>query len=137
MSIDNCSKDSTLAIIQEAAEADSRIHYISLVKNVGYQRSLVCALSNCVMPKTDGHNDLKPQVSQDLFAFLDVDCEDPPEMMLAFIEIQQKGYDVVYGERLVREEPQSIENIRKIFYRLTRSDQSKGFVLLPHRWVVE
>jgi len=127
---DNCSSDGTLAAIRTIAEADSRVYYISLAKNVGYQRSLHCALSNCAFPSPTfpswtfpsavSPSGFVPNLQRDLFAFIDVDCEDPPEMIIEFVQMHKQGYDVVYGERVDREEPQSIQNIRKFFYRLTK-----------------
>jgi dolichol-phosphate mannosyltransferase len=103
---DNCSTDATLDKIHQIAQDYSNIYYISLAKNVGYQRSLHCALSKC---------------TGDLIVIIDVDCEDPPEMILEFIEAYHKGYDVVYGERVDRaDEPKYLQNMRKLFYRLTR-----------------
>ncbi|MFO0670810.1 MAG: glycosyltransferase [Polyangiaceae bacterium] len=51
---------------------------------------------------------------------IDVDCEDPPEMIPRFIERWLAGVDVVYGLRDKREEFFLMHLGRKLFYRATR-----------------
>jgi dolichol-phosphate mannosyltransferase len=46
-------------------------------RNVGYQKSLAAGLQ---------------QVAGDLFVFIDVDCEDPPEMIAEFIDRYRKRW---------------------------------------------
>jgi len=46
-----------------------------------------------------------PQAAGDAICVIDVDCEDPPEMIPTFIQHWEAGYDVVYGERDRRAEP--------------------------------
>jgi dolichol-phosphate mannosyltransferase len=74
-------------------------------RNVGYQNSLACGLRNAV---------------GDLFAFIDVDCEDPPELISEFVHFHEQGYDIVYGERVDREEPEIWKACRRLFYRLLK-----------------
>lgn len=112
--LNNASTDGTQRVVEDLCRRHENTFLITLSKNVGYQRSLECGLRN-----TPG----------DLFAFIDVDCEDPPEMLLEFVAAQQRGYDVVYGERVDREEPESIKRMRKIFYRLTRAIADEEIIL--------
>jgi dolichol-phosphate mannosyltransferase len=51
---------------------------------------------------------------------IDVDCEDPPEMIPLFIKKWQAGFDIVYGQREDRPEPRILVSIRKLFYRVLR-----------------
>lgn len=110
----NASTDSTLQSIEEIRKQDSRVFVISLSANVGYQRSLECGLRNC---------------KGDLFAFIDVDCEDPPEMLLEFIRAYEEGYDIVYGERTDREEPEYVKFLRKVFYRVLKALADEEVIL--------
>lgn len=102
---DNRSTDSTLSEIREICASNSDVYAIALSANVGYQCSMDCALRTC-------HGDI--------FGFIDVDGEDPPEMILQFMELYEKGYDIVYGDRVDREEVFIIKFLRKVFYRLLR-----------------
>jgi dolichol-phosphate mannosyltransferase len=72
-------------------------------RNAGYHASLECGLQNA---------------TGDLFVFIDVDCEDPPEMILEFVEKHEQGFDIVYGERVDRHESRAMKGTRKFFYRL-------------------
>jgi dolichol-phosphate mannosyltransferase len=110
----NCSSDDTLAAIEQIRKTDKDVYVISLSANVGYQRSLECCLRNC---------------KGDLFAFIDADCEDPPEMILEFIRAHEQGFDIVYGERGDREEPDYVIFLRKVFYRILRAMADEDVIL--------
>src|SRR5258708_31034150 len=83
-------------------------------RNVGYHASLECGLRNAV---------------GDLLVFIDVDCEDPPEMILEFVEKYEQGYDIVYGERVDRSESKVMKKARKFFYRLLRAVADEEILL--------
>jgi dolichol-phosphate mannosyltransferase len=104
--LNNASSDGTLDAILELRRASRKISVISLSANVGYQRSLECGLRNAI---------------GDIFVFIDVDCEDPPELLAEFVTAYESGYDIVYGERVDREEPTVLKLFRKAFYRVLRA----------------
>lgn len=110
--VDNCSSDGTLDIIRGLRGQDSRVFFLGLSINVGYQRSMECGLRNAV---------------GDFFVVIDVDCEDPPEMIEDFIKVQKQGFDIVYGERVDRTEGALIKGLRKVFYRVTRFISDEHF----------
>jgi polyisoprenyl-phosphate glycosyltransferase len=112
--IDNCSVDSTLKVIQQLAENDNNVYYLGLSKNFGYQKSIECGIKNA---RGDG------------FIIIDVDCEDPPEMIESFLKKYEEGYQIVYGKRVDREEIWFLKLFRKIFYLLTRSVSDENFNL--------
>lgn len=60
---------------------------------------------------------------------IDVDCEDPPEMIPRFIEKWLAGADVVYGIRDKREEFILMHWARKMFYRVIRGVGDHDIVL--------
>jgi len=49
------------------------------------------------------------------FVFIDVDCEDPPEMISSSWEKYEQGNDIVYGERVDRHESKAMKRARKFF----------------------
>jgi glycosyltransferase involved in cell wall biosynthesis len=110
----NASSDATLESIARIRATDPDVFVLTLSRNVGYQRSVECALRT-----TKG----------DLFVVIDVDCEDPPEMIPEFLLNYKEGYDVVYGERVDRTEPTWIKNLRKVFYRVMRSVADENIIL--------
>jgi polyisoprenyl-phosphate glycosyltransferase len=79
---------------------------ITLSANVGYQRSLEAGLRT---------------LEADLYVMIDVDCEDPPEMIVGFLDAHESGYEVVYGERVDRDEPPALKATRRLFYRILRT----------------
>lgn len=112
--LDNASEDATRERVRAIIEDNPRVFLISLSRNFGYQRSLECGLRT-----SDG----------DVFQIIDVDCEDPPEMILQFLEEHENGHDIVYGLRAQRDEAWLIHQLRKVFYRLTRAFADENFVL--------
>src|SRR6266511_3583292 len=104
--INNASSDRTLAAILSLRERYSWIHAISLSRNVGYQRCIECGLGT---------------IDSDLYVIIDVDCEDPPELIETFVSSFEEGFDVVYGERVDREEPAVLKSTRRFYYRIMRA----------------
>jgi glycosyltransferase involved in cell wall biosynthesis len=112
--MNNASTDSSLDAIMNLRAMHDWVHVITLSRNFGYQASLTCGLTNAVGDAT---------------IFIDVDCEDPPEMIPDFIQHWQSGFDIVYGQRVSRPESRVMVVARKIFYRLTRLIADNDFIL--------
>ena len=103
--LNNASTDKSFDVISELRKDFNFVHLITLSSNVGYQKSIECGLRNA---------------KGDIFVVIDVDCEDPPEMILKFIEHYEKGFDLVYGLRADRSENSAMKLTRKFFYHLVR-----------------
>lgn len=114
--LDNHSTDASNAVIQEIIRARDDVYVIRMSRNVGYQKSLETGIRT---------------VGSDLYAFIDVDCEDPPEMLLRFAEKMGEGCDLVYGIRTDRPEPDHIKRMRRMFYRVLNSisDEESLFLM--------
>ena len=86
--VDDGSEDATLAAILQAHQADPRIRALSLSRNFGKEAALTAgldhALGQAVIP-------------------IDVDLQDPPEVIGAMLAKWRDGYEVVYGVRTNRE----------------------------------
>jgi glycosyltransferase involved in cell wall biosynthesis len=102
----NASTDETVEQIEAITRENPNVYLITISKNVGYQASLECGLRTA---------------RGDIFVFIDVDCEDPPEMIPDFIHWYEQGFDIVYGERVDRTEPKWIMLGRKGFYRVLKA----------------
>ncbi|MEO8797030.1 MAG: glycosyltransferase, partial [Polyangiaceae bacterium] len=85
-----------------------------LSRNYGYQASISAGM---------GH------ARGDAIANIDVDCEDPPEMIPRFIERWLDGADVAYGIRDKREEFFLMHLGRKLFYRVMKKIADHEIVL--------
>lgn len=112
--IDNGCTDNSLEIIHRLHQEYRDVYVIVLSRNFGYQ----CALETGLRT-----------VQADLYAMIDVDCEDPPEMLTEFLKHHEQGYDIVYGERLDRPESVVLKGVRRLFYKLTRAVADDNFVL--------
>jgi dolichol-phosphate mannosyltransferase len=103
--LNNASTDKSYEVISEIRSHNNFVYMISMSSNVGYQKSIECGLRNS---------------KGDVFVIIDVDCEDPPEMILEFVEHYEKGFDLVYGLRSDRSENKTMKLFRKFFYHLVR-----------------
>ena len=112
--INNASTDGTLNIIRTIRAQDPTVQVISQSRNFGYQASVLCGLTN---------------VKGEAYVIIDADCEDPPEMIPAFIEKWEEGYDLVYGKRVWRPESAAIVAARRLFYRLTNKIADSDFII--------
>ena len=112
--LNNASADGTTGAIDAVAAQWPETYVVSMSRNVGYQSSL------------DGGLRL---IEADLYVIIDVDCEDPPEMILQFIEHYEQGFDIAYGERVDRPEPTAIKSARKFFYRLLQKIADEEIIL--------
>ncbi len=111
----NASRDRSRQIIFDLCDSDADVSVITLSRNFGYQSSVECGLRHA---------------AGDLIVVINVDCEDPPEMIAAFVEQHETGgYDIVYGERADRPEWRLVKLGRKVFYRFTRLVADDAFFL--------
>ena len=100
---DNHSTDRTFAVLQEVAAGDPRVRVFRFSRNFGFQRSILTGYMQC---------------RGDAAIQLDVDLQDPPELISVFLDKWQAGADVVYGIRTERSEGRVITFARSLFYRL-------------------
>jgi glycosyltransferase involved in cell wall biosynthesis len=86
--VDDGSEDNTLAAILRAHQRDPRVRALSLSRNFGKEAALTAGLDfaagQAVIP-------------------IDVDLQDPPEVIGAMLAKWRDGYEVVYGVRTNRE----------------------------------
>lgn len=82
--IDDGSQDATLAAIITANLADPRIRAISLSRNFGKEAALSAGLEHAV---------------GQVVIPIDVDLQDPPQVIAAMLARWREGYEVVYGVR--------------------------------------
>ncbi|MDB2417288.1 glycosyltransferase family 2 protein [Paracoccaceae bacterium] len=103
---DNASTDGTYNIIEKIASNDTRVRLASFSRNQGYQKSILTgfllAKGACAVQ-------------------LDCDLQDPPELIVTFLEKWRMGFDVVYGVRRKRAEFKMITTMRQLYYRFLNS----------------
>jgi len=102
---DNCSNDKTFEKIEKLTKIDTRIRLYRFSKNYGYQKSIWFGYF---------------QSFGDASLELDVDLQDPPELIAQMLEKWEKGFKIVYGVRENRKNEMVLKYCRKLFYRLLR-----------------
>lgn len=86
--INDGSSDNTRTVIENQISQDDSITLINLAKNFGKEAAMTAGLN---------------YVEGDAAVILDVDLQDPPELILEFVRLWQTGeYDTVYGVRVDR-----------------------------------
>jgi len=100
---DNHSVDRTFPLLRDLAAQDSRVRAYRFSRNFGFQRSIMTGYS---------------RAKGDAAIQIDVDLQDPPELISQFIQMWQEGADVVYGVRVKRQESWVVNIQRVMFYRL-------------------
>ena len=104
--VDDGSVDSTRRLIMELAASDPRVCAVALSRNFGKEAAMTAGLD----------------VSKgDAVAIFDVDLQDPPELLLDFVENWEKGFDVVYAKRTRRDGETWLKKATAAaFYRVIR-----------------
>ncbi len=102
--VNDCSKDDTLLRLKEAANQYTNVNYISFSRNFGKEAALLAGLE---------------AVTGDLITVMDVDLQDPPELLPEMYEKIQEGHDVVGTRRSNRAgEPVIHSFFAKKFYQI-------------------
>jgi glycosyltransferase involved in cell wall biosynthesis len=112
--IDNGCTDASMSIIRSFHQSHPNVFAIVMSRNFGYQSALEAGLRT---------------VTANLYVMIDVDCEDPPEMIMDFLRHYEEGFEIVYGERADRPEPPILKGLRKLYYRIVRWLADDNFVL--------
>ncbi len=110
----NSSTDSSFDILAGLREKDSRVKIITYSRNFGYQASILGGLT---------------YAKGEAIIFIDVDCEDPPELIPKFLEKWEEGFDIVFGIRGKRQEPKIVTALRKLFYRVLKIAADTDIIL--------
>jgi polyisoprenyl-phosphate glycosyltransferase len=101
---DNCSEDTTVAILREIAASDGDVKVIVNARNFGPFRSLF--------------NGLRYATGDAIIVFMPVDLQDPPELIPEFVKHWENGIEVVAGARVNRNETRLLRACRWLFYRI-------------------
>lgn len=112
--INDGSTDDTLQIIKKLSAKYNYVNYISFSRNFGKEAALLAGLKSC-----DG----------DYVTVMDVDLQDPPEMLNEMYKKIVEGYDVVGTRRVNRDGEPIIRSIfARMFYKLINKISSTEMV---------
>jgi glycosyltransferase involved in cell wall biosynthesis len=126
--VNDGSRDATLPTLIALSGENHRIRIVNLSRNFGKEAALTAGIAH---------------ICGNVMVPIDVDLQDPPELILQFVEKWREGYDVVYGMRTRRDEDSlSKRATADVFYRLFNRlssthipDNAGDFRLLDQRVV--
>lgn len=103
--VDDGSKDGTLSELKKLHEQDQAVHYISFSRNFGKEAAIYAGLS---------------AATGDYVALMDVDLQDPPDLLPKMYEILQTGeYDAVGCRRVDRKGERKVRSfLSNQFYKV-------------------
>lgn len=102
--IDDGSKDRTLDALLKARQKDSRIKILELSRNFGKELAMAAGFH---------------AASGDAVVPMDVDLQDPPELLSDFLRKWEEGYDVVLGVRRQRKSDTKFKRVTaRLFYKI-------------------
>ena len=103
--IDDGSSDNTLNVLRDLAKKDKKVRYISFSRNFGKEAGIYAGLE---------------ESNGDYVTLMDVDLQDPPELIPKMLkEIKENGYDSVGTRRVTRKgEPPIRSFFARCFYKI-------------------
>ena len=102
--VNDGSKDTTLEKLLALHKKDARLKVINLSRNFGKEVALTAGLDHA---------------SGDAIVPIDIDLQDPPELIEDMIRLWKEGYDVVYATRIKRDGESFVKKFTaNMFYRL-------------------
>ena len=103
--VNDGSKDKTLEVMRELAAKDDKVHYISFSRNFGKEAAMYAGMK---------------ESTGDYVVIMDVDLQDPPELIPTMYEsVLNEGYDCVATRRVDRKgEPPIRSMFANIFYAI-------------------
>jgi polyisoprenyl-phosphate glycosyltransferase len=104
--VNDASPDNARVVLAELAARDPHVVVINHSRNFGTQSVFTSGMK---------------MATGDAVVCLDGDLQDPPELIAEFYTKWIEGYDIVYGQRVKREETLARRWAYKAFYRVLRS----------------
>ena len=102
--VNDGSSDATLNKLKEVCQQNSNLKYINFSRNFGKEAALFAGLQHA---------------SGDYIAVMDVDLQDPPELLVSMYQKLQEGYDSVGARRISRSgESPLISFFSRLFYKI-------------------
>lgn len=104
--VNDRSPDNAAEVLADLAAHDKKVVVINHTRNFGSQSAFTSGMRIA---------------TGDAVILLDGDLQDPPELIEAFYQKWQEGYDVAYGVRIKRDATLFLRFAYKAFYRLFRA----------------
>lgn len=105
--VNDGSRDDTFARLFDRGARDRRIRIVNLSRNFGKEAALTAGIDHA---------------RGDILVPMDIDLQDPPELIAAFVARWREGYDIVYGIRAGRRSDTAAKRVSAgWFYRVFNS----------------
>ncbi|MEG1525368.1 MAG: glycosyltransferase family 2 protein [Clostridia bacterium] len=102
--VNDGSRDGTMKILRDLAKEDAHVKVLSFSRNFGHQLAVTCGMD---------------AAKGDALIIIDVDLQDPPELIPQMVKMWEDGADIVYGKRLKREGETLFKKLTAaVYYRL-------------------
>lgn len=102
--VNDGSRDQTLLQLRELAAENKQVKVLSFSRNFGHQLAVTCGMD---------------AAKGDALIIIDVDLQDPPELIPQMVKMWEDGADIVYGKRLKRKGETLFKKLTAtIYYRL-------------------
>ncbi|MBR3899241.1 MAG: glycosyltransferase family 2 protein [Elusimicrobiaceae bacterium] len=103
--VNDGSTDDTLRLLKDLADGNTPVKIISLARNFGKEAALTAGLAQAA--------------KADATIVLDADLQDPPELIIDFVEKFKQGYDTIYACRKDRQKDSFFKRVSAgAFYRV-------------------
>jgi len=86
--VNDGSRDGSMKILRKLAAEDKQVKVLSFSRNFGHQTAVTCGMD---------------AAKGDALIIIDVDLQDPPELIPEMVERWKDGGEIIYGKRLKRE----------------------------------
>lgn len=102
--INDGSEDNSLKIMKQLNQKDLRVQYLDLARNYGKEIAMAAGID---------------YITGDAMIIIDVDLQDPPELIPELIKYWEKGFDDVYAQRISRAGESFLKKFTsKLYYRV-------------------
>lgn len=110
---DNASTDGSEQLLRELAKKDEHVKVIINNRNFGSERSCTNAFLQCY---------------GDAVIIIAADLQDPPELILEFIQHWEDGYKLVLGQKRTTKDTVIIKKSRELYYKIMGKLSENGHI---------
>lgn len=102
--VNDGSRDGTMKQLRKLAKEHEEVKVLSFSRNFGHQLAVTCGMDHA---------------KGDALIIIDVDLQDPPELIPKMVEMWKDGNDIVYGKRLKRKGETAFKKLTAaVYYRV-------------------
>ncbi len=102
--VNDGSRDGTMKILRALAKEHEQVRVLSFSRNFGHQLAVTCGMD---------------AAKGDALIIIDVDLQDPPELIPEMVKRWEAGADIVYGQRRKRKGETFLKKLTAaVYYRL-------------------